>query len=265
MKAQFAVLFAFVFFTGTTHAAKLLKATTSALLLSTESGEAFHEGDQVCAESEGKTLACGPVVKRVGSKIAMKITKLARGAALSSGQTVGIRKMQRTPASQTAASAMLSMHQQHTASERNWALTLGGNAGLNYFYPMAHAEVDVGSQVTLGVMPLFFYQAGTSSQAVGFGGFLTAGYYFGRSTFEGLGVLGGAGAYSLGLTFEDTEETALALAGIALLQYRHQFGKSAWNVGLGAGIQYVLVSTDRIALNFSGLLPYFTAYIGWVL
>lgn len=266
MKAQFAVLLAFVFLTNTTHAAKLLKATTSALLMATESSESFEEGDQICAESEGKTLACGPVVKRVGNKMAMKIAKLARGAALSSGQTVGLRKLQRTPASGgSAASAMMSMRQQNTTSERTWALSLGGSAGFNYLYPMVHAELDLGGRFTLGAMPLFFYQAGTSSAAVGIGGFLTGSYYFGRTTFQGLGVMMGAGVYSLGLTFEDVEETALAMAGIMQLQYRHQFGKSSWNAGVGAGIQYVLVSTDRIALNFSGLLPYFTAYVGWVL
>lgn len=256
---------AFAFLTPSTHAAKLLKATTSALLMATESSESFGEGDQVCAESEGKTLACGPIVKRVGNKVAMKIAKLARGAALSSGQTVGLRKMQRTPASSTAASAMMSMRQQQSTSERTWALSVGGSAGFNYLYPMVHAELDLGGRFTLGAMPLFFYQAGTSSQAIGIGGFLTAGYYFGPTTFQRLGVMMGAGVYSLGLTFEDVEETALAFAGVAQLQYRYQFGKSSWNAGVGAGIQYVLVSTDRIALNFSGLLPYFTAYVGWVL
>ncbi len=265
MKVRTALLLVVFLSCSTTNAAKLIKATTSALLLETDgTKENFVEGDQICAETDGKALACGPVVKRVGKKVAMKIVKLARGAAMSSGQTVSLRKNQRTPASNTAASALTSYRQQRTGSERSWALTVGANSGFTYLYPMVHAELDLGSHFTLGAMPLFFYQTGTNSQAIGIGGFLTVGYYFGRTTFQGLGVLAGGGVYSLGLSFEDIEETAIAFAGIAQAVYRHQFGKSSWQAGAGAGVQYVLVSTDRIALNFSGLLPYFSGYVGLV-
>lgn len=255
------VLFALQTFTA--HAAVVTKSLPQHVLLETHGAtENFQPGEKLCIQMAGKIAACGEVVKRVGSKAAVKVTKKARGTTIKEGATVALRGQIRSPAS--AASVLTGRQQASGYTPRGlWNLSAGANGGLNYFYPILHVEAEIGDGLTVGAMPLFMYLKSSAASTTGFGGFVTFGYYFGGQSFKNFGLQLGGGMYSLGLAFDGAAESILGFAGIAQLQYRISLGKnSKWHIGLNAGGQYMIANNTQLALSITGFTPLASAYVG---
>ncbi len=245
------------------NAAVVTKVLPQHVLLETHGAtENFQPGEKVCLQIGGKISACGEIVKRVGSKAALRVSKKAKGLVLKEGATIALRGQLRSPAS--AASVLTSRQEAKGTSPGGvWNLSVGANGGLSYLYPIIHVESEIGDGLTVGAMPLFMYLRGSLSATTGFGGFATFGYYFGGNSFRKLGVLLGGGVYSLSLTYDGSTESLFGLAGLAQLQYRIALGKNSnWHIGINAGGQYVLTNNFQFSVSIAGLSPLASAYVG---
>lgn len=252
-----------VFFLGVIYpawGATVLKRINEFVLLDVSPSELVTQGEDVCFEEKGRPFLYGKVAKIAGRKVAIRINPEDDKKALKVGQFFSLRSVSR---SLSAVSAVLSSARSEAradrAQEKRMNLSVGGNGGLNYIYPMAHFEVLLEERFTIGAMPLFFLQRGSLSQVTGFGAFATLSYYFTKQ-YEGFGAVIGPGVYSLTLVYDTSIEEARLLAAMGQLQYRYRFPDSDWFIGASAGAQYIIANTTQISLSFQGLLPMLSAY-----
>jgi hypothetical protein len=109
-------------------------------------------------------------------------------------------------------------------------------------------------------MPLLFLQKGPSSSVTGYGAFTTLHYYFNQKPYEGWGIFGGPGAYSLSLLYDTEVEQAHLFAAMVQLEYRWLIA-DRWSIGANLGAQYVLATTTMMDVSFKGLLPLGSLYV----
>jgi hypothetical protein len=218
---------------------------------------------EVCTRTtEGKLTACGNIVKTQGNKAAIKVLKLNKKRPPLSGDEFSLRDPER----KTAATPRegLRVRAPKSEAESEWSIVAGPHMGLSYLYSMLHLEYEWGDGLVVGALPLFYFQKGSDSQAVGFGGFATVAYDFDGVRHQGWGVVGGAGVYSLALQYEAESESVLLWAGMAQLSYRWLFRESGLMAGINAGGQYIIGSSTTVDFSFTGIQPLLAVYGGFV-
>ncbi len=258
MRYQTALL-ALLFSTNICFAARLLKFQSGIAIAVKEAGEEVKVQESICFRGELYLAACGTVIKLHQDKFAVRIAKMNKKHPLEVGASFTLRPFSRQTASAASEATVTS------ASEIEYGLSLGANAGLTYLYGMGHFEYfGLGPRWSIGLQPLFFFQPGTDASAVGFGGFLTAGLDFGGPPADGFGFLVGAGAYLLTLTLSSTSESVLLPAGLGQLTYQFRFSGSGFTLGARAGVQLVLGSGTVVSSTFGGVLPLASLHAGFV-
>lgn len=154
-------------------------------------------------------------------------------------------------------------------------LSLGLHAGLDYYYPVAHAQFVVTDRITLGVQPFyasFAQPIGTGrtiageSRVTSLGAFLTGSIYLSGPPFAGIFLQGTAGALPMTVTAVDsatrasTRHSFVPFATSATINWR--VGGVGFDLGVGAGFQYVGKVPDNVPTRFRGLLPLVTGFLG---
>jgi hypothetical protein len=254
-------LLALIFSTNSCFAARLLKFQSGTAIAVKESGEEVRAEENICFQNGAYLVACGTVVKLHQNKFAVRIAKMNKKHPLEVGASFTLRPYPR----QTASNAGASEATVANPFSPEFGVSLGASGGLSYLYGMGHLEYyGLDPRWNIGLEPLFFYQPGTDASAVGFGGFLTAGVDFGGLPADGFGLLFGAGAYLLTLTFSSTSERVLLPAGLGQLTYQYRFSGSGFTLGIRAGAQLVLGSGTIVTSSFGGVLPMASIHVGFV-
>jgi len=141
-------------------------------------------------------------------------------------------------------------------STPGWQLSGGISAGFTFFYPMIHFQRALGSYVSLGLMPIYFKAAGSTTSVGAFGGYLTFNYY-GNEYFRGFWTQLGVGAYKFSASNSTLEERSTSIAAFGTIGWRGYWDLGL-NVGVGAGLQYVqdpkFTVTTVNAVNFQPVL-----------
>jgi len=242
------------------RAARVIKVGAGQEYIITSAEPTWKVNDSVCLYDGKKELGCGIIAQKTPEKMGIKLT-VVQGA-LRAGQTLSLRKDGRIPASTAATTTQDILP---TNPKNNFDFAAGLNAGFNYFYPMVHAQMAITNDLSIGVMPMYFSSSDLNYKLSGVGGYLTVNYYYTHFPFRGLYFQGGIGLYSMDLEQSTGTTKINPLAFTTSAQWR---GKAYWgipfDIGVGAGIQYLMKDNNAtVTIGFSGLLPLFTAYLGF--
>jgi hypothetical protein len=241
------------------QAARILKVGNAQEYLITSNEGTWRVNDMVCAFDTSKEVACGIVAQKTSDKLGIKLTSVQGN--LRAGQWVTLRKDSRTPASVEGGTSEAVLPKN---PNNFFDVSLGLQAGFNYFYPVLHVQWALNDALSLGLMPVYFNCNLTDSSVSGFGGFVTLNYYYTHFPFRGFFVQGGVGFYSLSVNYVGGSEQMSPLATELSLQWR---GKAYWgmplDIGVGVGGQYLFPTNAPVSIGFSGILPMFTAYLGF--
>jgi hypothetical protein len=244
---------------GSAGAARVLKVGNAQEYLITTLDGIWHVNDTVCAFDASKEVACGIIAQKTSDKLGIKLTSVQ--GSLRQGQWLTLRKDSRMPASVSGntSEAVLPTNPKNVLD-----ISLGLQAGFNYYYPALHVQWALNDALSIGLMPIYFSSNDTDSKVSGFGTFLTVNYYYTHFPFRGFFVQGGVGFYSLSVDYVGGSEQMSPLATMLSLQWR---GKAYWgmplDIGVGVGGQYLFSTNAPVTIGFSGILPLFTAYLGF--
>lgn len=238
------------------HGAVVLKYAKGLVLLSASESERVHVGGAVSLETQGQAPLKGIVVKIQAEKVAVQLKESANAKPLNVGDVYLMRSAIPTVGTTGLTAAQAASE---PVQERRFMLGAGANFGLNYINPALYFEVHLEDRLTVGAMPVLFFQRGSNSSVTGIGAFATMSYYFSK-TFEGFGAVVGPGVYSLSLVLDTSTEDVRLVAAMAQLVYRTRISNSRWYVGGNLGAQYVISRTSQISLSFQGLLPMLSVY-----
>lgn len=265
-----------VLFAGVSaHAAQVLSVTSNqeqvTVSYETVGSRAWQLNDDVCLYAGKKELLCGYVGRMTADTITVAVT--TRQLRAVSGQKVGLSRGPRQPASMTASgsgggSATSDEKKYFEPKDRKFVdFALGLNAGLNYYYPALTVQFGVGRTISLGVQGLFakFRTSGVDVSALGAFGLVT--YYHTHFPFRGLYFQGGAGLFSIDLNNGTVTEKQSPIAFQASVGWRGKIHFALGvDLGIGLGLLYVTkASAPVIPLQFSGIMPLFTAFVAYSL
>lgn len=243
------------------QAARVIKVGNNQEFLITSIENGWRVNDTVCLFEGNREIACGIIAQKTSDKMGIKLTTVQGG--MRAGQFLAIRRDGRVPASTQAVSEETLPTNPHNIVD----IGAGLNAGFNYYYPWAHIQFALNDALSLGVMPLYFNSSELAGKIDGVGGFVTLNYYYTHFPFRGFFFQGAAGMYSMNVQYNGGAEKQNPFAVAASAQWR---GKAYWgipfDIGVGIGGQYLFKpSNSTVEIGFSGLLPLFTAYLGFSL
>jgi len=223
----------------------------------------FSVNDALCVERDAANRVCGQVVKVLAKGIIFSAANANHG--LQQGDRVTLRRNGRSVASQEYDPTMSS-----TASTRRGGYVGRRNdvsAGVEFIQPMMIYQRMLGSHFAIGLMPIYMDFSSLDGSLSGIGGHLMLNYYS-KSPFKGWWLFGGVGYYSFTATLNATQnnptttEKGSTISALVGGGYRFVFGSSGWNLGLGAGVQY-LANPQTTSLQFSSILPAASVDVGY--
>jgi hypothetical protein len=215
--------------------------------------------DSVCFYQGNGILGCGIVTGFANNSVAVKLTEKKR--VMNQGDQVSIRKNIRTPATTETVS------EKFNDSEKRYTgdAAIGMSAGHNYFYPMAHFQLAVTRQFSLGIMPVFASYSQNDSSVNFYGAFATATYYHSHYAFKGFNFEAGLGYFHLGAKATNIAEETVNPVSLKLTAGWR--GRALWgmplDLGAAVGGQYVFLDTTPLDVSYKKLLPMLTVFIAY--
>jgi len=142
---------------------------------------------------------------------------------------------------------------------------LGLGSGFNYYFPWLHYQFAVRRKFSLGVQGIYIQSSGNNIEQKAAGVFLTGAAYLSGPAFTGFWFEGGLGMYWLQATQPTGVSEANPFSTFLTVGWRGGTLRG-FTLGLGAGFQYVFVSSGTTTgnISFSGLLPLFRLDIGYM-
>lgn len=226
--------------------------------VSTNSKEIYKLKDQVCVYHSKGTMACGDIIAQTMDRFAIK-TYEVRGK-FQTKDLVSIRKTKRVLAS----TAQLTDKFNDGKNRDLVDISLGFNAGLNYYYPSMQFQLAVSRNFSLGISPAFakYSQDGDEIQLLG--GYITATYYYTHFAFKGVNFEGGLGMFNVKATSGNISQDMNPLAakltggwrGRALIGLPIDFGGNL-------GLQYIFSQSAPLDTSFKGILPLLNVFVAY--
>ncbi len=151
-----------------------------------------------------------------------------------------------------------------TAHPKYVTLDAGIEAGTNYYYPALHFQYAFSRDFSMGVQGMYASYSNGGNAITGYGGYVTATYYYTHPAFRGVMFEGGVGIVNVKAAAGLLTQQSSALSAKASVGWR---GRALWDLGLdigvAAGLQYIGGDTSVLDISFHGVLPMLTAYIGY--
>ncbi len=251
MKIQILILLA-ICFSGSAIAGKVIKATPKAVLISHDEAHRWKKGEKACFYDGDKKLGCGKVVKVAKSAAMVKFdnkkNKIQKGF-LAELYTPDIED--RLPASHGETIDSTGKRKKKKPSIN---LTGGFSGASGLFNPYINVQIALSDHIAFGLRPHFFKLSNPTSALSSVGGFGTINIYL-KDRFKGLWLQAGGGMFSYSisdLSPGGATESAKTIALVGTAGWRFHFA-SGFNIGLGAGMQYLGDFTSTIiTANFTG-------------
>lgn len=221
----------------------------SVVFLKNFNAREWKVGDPVCVFQKGSLAGCGTLagLTPTAGVVRLSETKLA----LILGDSIEVRRNARLPATTESVRESIADHRSAT-----FDVALGLNAGFTYYYPMAHIQLALSRNFSIGLLPVFASYSGTNRSTSFVGGYLTGTYYYTHYAFKGVFFEGGAGLVSIKANSGSVSGESSPFGVRALVGWR---GRALWDIGLdigvGAGIQYVFLDQSVVDTSFKGFLP----------
>jgi len=224
------------------------------------SSKPWNVNDNVCLLSGAQELACGYIAQLTPTKLGIKL--VSAQSRMVRGQTVQLKGDARQPANTSPYTLKTSVLKSKESPILD--ISTGMIAGLSYFYPMVHLQVNVMDTVGLGVMGSYFNSTDSLTTVSGYGGFVTLNYYHTHFPFRGLFFQFAGGMYPIEITSTLGAEKVQPFALMGSVQWR---GKAYWglpfDIGVGLGAQYISSTTTNVVIDFKGILPMLSLFLGY--
>ena len=219
---------------------------------------------RVCLQGRGEVkqamdLKCGKILSVDEQNVLVEITK--GGLTFQLGEVVNVITENKAPVEQRMiASYYDSMTGQAPARS---GVSAGMSFGLTYFFPSVHLELALSHQVTLGILGLLGDSQSNNRRSQTYGGLVGVTFYTPQPTL-GLHFEFLVGTYQSTVTIATIEESTSSLVGAGLVGWKgHLSEQIHWRASAGA--QYVSNQSNPQLLDFSSVLPFFRAEVGFSL
>lgn len=219
---------------------------------------------RVCLQGRGEVkqsldLKCGKILSADQQTVLVEITK--GGLTFQLGEVVSVITENKAPMEQR----MIASYYDNLTGQApaRSGVSAGMTFGLTYFFPSVHLEYAVSHQVTLGVMGLLGDSQSNNRRSQTYGGLLGVTVYMPQPTL-GLHFEFLVGAYRSTVTIATLEEATSSIVGAGVVGWKGYLSEQI-HYRVSAGAQYVANQTNPQLLDFSNLLPFFRAEVGFSL
>jgi len=238
--------------------------TSKRVELDVPANRGIEADSRVCLQGRGEVkqsldLKCGKILSVADRTVLVEITK--GGLTFQLGEVVNVITENKAPVEQR----MIASYYDNLTGQApaRSGVAAGMSFGFNYFFPSVHLEYAVSHQVTLGVLGLLGDSQSNNRRSKTYGGLLGLTVYTPQPTL-GLHFEFLVGAYNSTVTIATIEESTSSIVGAGLVGWKG-FLSDQIHYRVSGGAQYVANQKRTQLLDFSSVLPFFRAEVGFSL